>query len=424
MARIIADRVRDTTTTTGTGAVTVSGTAPQTYRTFSAVCTTGDTLPYFIQHQAADEWEVGIGTYSAANQLTRTTVLSSSNSGNAVNLSAGTKEVVLGNNAERTYMEGTQGGRLTLTSVTPVLGANTTAASTVYYTPYVHPTVWVYNGALFIPHRISELSLALDSNSGHTGYQQSGKLFDFFITDNAGTITLGTGPAWSSTSARGTGAGTTELQRVNGIWTNKVSMTLRIGSLVGDTITVAANQGTYVGTMYATANGQTGMNFNPTAAAGGTANILGLFNAYNRTVAPALCRDSTSSWTYATNTWQKANNNANNSISYVDGLAEVSAYATYTVMVLTTASSSGLVVGINLNSTTAAPAVQGGVFHSGTQAGEASAVCSGTFLPVLGYNTLTAMEIVGSGVGTQTLFGSGFDTNIASTQGLIANVWI
>jgi hypothetical protein len=92
-----ADRIRDTTTTTGTGAVTVSGTAPTGYLTFSAVpsIATNDTLPYFIAHQTLNEWEVGLGTYSAANQITRTTVISSSNAGSAVTFSAGTKDVVL-----------------------------------------------------------------------------------------------------------------------------------------------------------------------------------------------------------------------------------------------------------------------------------------------------------------------------------------
>lgn len=93
MALIIKDRVRDTTTTTGTGPVTVSGTAPNGYRTFSTVCSTSDTIWYSISHQGANEWEVGLGTYSGTNELTRTTILASSNSNSVVNLSAGTKDV-------------------------------------------------------------------------------------------------------------------------------------------------------------------------------------------------------------------------------------------------------------------------------------------------------------------------------------------
>jgi hypothetical protein len=101
MALVTGDRVRDTSTTTGTGALTVSGTAPTGYRTFSAVCATNDTFLYFISHQTANEWECGLATYSAANTVTRTTVLASSNAGSAVSLSAGTKDVVLTQTCER-----------------------------------------------------------------------------------------------------------------------------------------------------------------------------------------------------------------------------------------------------------------------------------------------------------------------------------
>lgn len=94
MALQLGDRIRDTATTTGTGAFTVSGTAPITYRTLSAVLSTNDTFDYFIQHQTLDEWEVGTATYNGSNAFTRTTVRSSSNAGAAVNFSAGTKDVV------------------------------------------------------------------------------------------------------------------------------------------------------------------------------------------------------------------------------------------------------------------------------------------------------------------------------------------
>lgn len=121
MAHVTADRVRDTSTTTGTGALTVSGTAPIAYRTFSAVCSTNDTFWYAIQHQSADEWEVGLGTYSSANSVTRTTVLASSNSGSAVNFSAGTKDVFITLAANKTVQlnnSGNVGALGTPTSVT------------------------------------------------------------------------------------------------------------------------------------------------------------------------------------------------------------------------------------------------------------------------------------------------------------------
>ena len=73
----------------------VSGTPAAGYRTFSAVMSVGDTCYYSIQGQTTSEWEVGLGTYSSANTLTRTTVYSSSNSGSAVTFSAGTKNVFI-----------------------------------------------------------------------------------------------------------------------------------------------------------------------------------------------------------------------------------------------------------------------------------------------------------------------------------------
>lgn len=102
MAHISKARVADTTTTTGTGAITVSGTAAASYRTFSAVCSVGDTFWYFIAHQSAGEWEEGFGTYSAANTITRTAVLDSSNAGAAVSFSAGTKDVAITLAADKT----------------------------------------------------------------------------------------------------------------------------------------------------------------------------------------------------------------------------------------------------------------------------------------------------------------------------------
>jgi hypothetical protein len=95
MAFISADRVSDTTTTTGTGSITVSGTAPTGYRTLSAVLSSGDTFYYCIQGQTTAEWETGTGTYSGGNVFARTTVLASSNSGSLVSFSTGTKTVFI-----------------------------------------------------------------------------------------------------------------------------------------------------------------------------------------------------------------------------------------------------------------------------------------------------------------------------------------
>jgi hypothetical protein len=92
MALVLADRVKETTTTTGTGTVTLLG-ASAGYQSFSAVGNANTTY-YTIAGQTTSEWEVGIGTYtSSGTTLSRTTVLSSSNGGSLVTFSSGTKDV-------------------------------------------------------------------------------------------------------------------------------------------------------------------------------------------------------------------------------------------------------------------------------------------------------------------------------------------
>lgn len=92
MAFAYFDRVKETTTTTGTGVVTLAG-AVLGFQAFSARYANNDTLHYVIFHAASGAWEVGFGTWLTGNQLQRTTVLASSNADAAVNFAAGTKEV-------------------------------------------------------------------------------------------------------------------------------------------------------------------------------------------------------------------------------------------------------------------------------------------------------------------------------------------
>ena len=91
MALVLADRVKETTTTTGTGTITLLG-AVTGYQSFAAIGNANTT--YYAIVGPTTEWEVGIGTYtSSGTTLSRDTVLASSNSGSLVNFSAGTKDV-------------------------------------------------------------------------------------------------------------------------------------------------------------------------------------------------------------------------------------------------------------------------------------------------------------------------------------------
>lgn len=134
MAHITADRVRDTSTSTGTGNFLVSGSAPIGSRNFSSVLTNGDTFYYAIVSQTLNEWEVGLGTWtSTANTFSRTTVYSSS-TGSAVNFSgSSTKDVFLTLAADRSVqlnptggipIKGSTSGSVTL-AVPATAGSNT-----------------------------------------------------------------------------------------------------------------------------------------------------------------------------------------------------------------------------------------------------------------------------------------------------------
>jgi hypothetical protein len=123
MALILKDRVKETTTTTSTGPVTLLG-AADGYQSFAAIGD-GNTTYYVITAQIGTEWEVGIGIYtSSGTTLSRDTVLSSSNGGSLVNFSAGTKDVFV-----------TQpSGKAVYTDASNIINTSGNATTTVTFT--------------------------------------------------------------------------------------------------------------------------------------------------------------------------------------------------------------------------------------------------------------------------------------------------
>lgn len=145
MALVLADRVKETTASTGTGAITLAG-ASTGYQSF-AVIGNGNTTYYTIA--GGNEWEVGIGTYTASGAaLSRDTVLASSNSGSLVNFSVGSKDVFVAYPAEKSV---NQNGSV-ISAGTAVLGVanggtNGTATPTAGAVSYGTGTAYAFTSA-------------------------------------------------------------------------------------------------------------------------------------------------------------------------------------------------------------------------------------------------------------------------------------
>lgn len=303
------------------------------------------------------------------------------------------------------------GGRLTLTSGTPVLLSSVTGVGTVYYALDRHDKVPVYDGTSWRLVTITELSMALDSNAGHTGYHQSGKNFDWFYAYVSGTLYFGTGPAWTNNTTRSAG-----LARLNGIPTNSGSMTLRHGTAVGNTVTVPANQATHLGTMYATADGQTSFTFG-SAASGGGAGLFGLWNRYNRRPFTSDVVDNGASYTYSSGTPRQARASAGNQHSFIFGDQDEPVSAG----VIGTASVVGAVnancrFGVALDTTSSFPYATGDIYNNGTVALRQNATSALDFPAGIGFHVVSLNE---SSDGTNS---NTFNPNTTNT--LSVTVWM
>ena len=100
----LANRVKETTATTGTGTLTLAG-AVSGFQAFNSALSNGDTTYYAITEASTGAWEVGLGTFTATSSLARTTIYASSNSGSAINLTAGDAEVFITLPASKTLLE-------------------------------------------------------------------------------------------------------------------------------------------------------------------------------------------------------------------------------------------------------------------------------------------------------------------------------
>lgn len=450
MTDFIADFAIETTATTGTGTYSLGGAAGAGIRTLVAALGTGVTIEYVARTATWSKWERGRGvlTDGSPDTLTRVAILESSNANAAVDwqvsdvvyihcvvsakrfsqlrerhrgtsapdgpLQAGmdwvdptsvtavlekyydgtgwiTRPWLIDETADAFYLDtvaASGGARLTLTSALPVTTADVTAAGTIYVTPYKHNVTKLWNGTGDVLYVRNEISLTLNSNSGHTGYHQSGFNFDVYEYVRSGSVVIGTSPKWTDDTTRADA-----LARRNGRVVNNASITLRFGTASGDTESVAANRANYLGTIRCTANGQTE----------DSAAKRFVWNMYNRVPRPMRRVDTTNTWNYSTATYQQANASTANQLAFVRGLDEDAVM----VSVMAAATSSGatlrrVATGIGINSSTVNSAINS--IADVTSASVVTMAAHYSGLPGLGYGEARWLEI-GAGADTQTWIG-------------------
>lgn len=269
--------------------------------------------------------------------------------------------------------QGFAGGRLTTESGVPVSTSDRTAQSTLYYTPYAHDLIGLYDGTSWKLHPFSERSLAL---SGLT----SGKNYDVFLYDNAGTLTLELSAAWTTDTTRADALATQD-----GVYVKSGATSRRYLGTIRTTGTTTTEDSGYL-------------------TSSGTPKRF-VWNAYNRVARGVRRVDTTDTWSYSSSTYRQTNNSAANQIEVVCGLSGLSHLR------LVNASSSGssqMRIAIGQDSTTTPLAVTN--FYADGTTGASGMVCWNNLNPTLGYHYYAMLE--NSASGSTTFYG---DVGIATT---------
>lgn len=295
-------------------------------------------------------------------------------------------------------------GYLTLSEVSgsPIIVADHSAKTAVYYDFKVGDLVPINtDGATFsmVAFTRMTLTLAAAAHSLNT-------LYDVFIADDPGTpgtLVIGTGPAWGNsaagTSARGTGAGTTELERLHGIWVNKVAMTITNNAT---SYSIAAREATFVGTIRV--DGTAGQISEHLSF--GQSRRCSISNAYNRTRKFLRGGDGTGG-SDSGSSYAALFNTAANSVDVVQCLAE-EWFDAHTMYIGVPSAGIRMFTAVGVNSTTVASGFEGDAFTLSGQQGPVEG--NHKQPPILGLSTFTHLTKDSSGAASVTI-GAGETAN-------------
>lgn len=269
-------------------------------------------------------------------------------------------------------------GRLTLTSGSPVPSADQTGATTVYFTPANGDSLELYDGTDWQVYKFSELSQATSDNTKSPAAVANNSNYDVFGWVDSGTLRATRGPAWSSDTSRGTGAGTTELELFEGRYVNKVAITNG----------PAARKGRYLGTIRSDGSAQ----INDSKA------TRGVWNIFNRMERFSTAGFSASRSTSST-TWTEINTEIRN--QFVVGLDENAIAIAFNGITQNDTLGSATFSAISLDSTTVPlDTMTGSQAYTATAASSLGIVVATN--PGIGFHFATAVGCVGANTGTWT----------------------
>jgi hypothetical protein len=294
-------------------------------------------------------------------------------------------------------------GRVTLSSSSPVMTADSVDAGTIYYLPYTGQNLAIYDGTNWMEQDIgsSGVSLTLSATNMPTT-----EVFDLYASMQSGNVTLcalywGGNTARSSTVGGKSGSQDARVVQQNGLWVNNAAVAASNCYNNATAYTFGAGQGTLLGSFYTDAPGKVSWTCNPTAAATGSNNILGIGNVYNQVPFNCTELNSTTNYTLAVTTpagvWRQQNNSANTRITYVDPLGYIGIFVSAAnVVENNTAIGNYCNNGMCLNSTNCTPKTLAGHNSWSTSVAYATDIATGTFYSGLGLNYIQAMEANGS----------------------------
>lgn len=263
--------------------------------------------------------------------------------------------------------------RLTLESGVPVSTSDQTGKTTVYCCPYVGNQISLYDGSGWNTRTSAQFSLAL-------GTLTSGKPYDVFCYDNAGTPTL-------------------EFL----VWTNDTTRATALAYQDGVLCKTGALTRRYLGTFYTTA----------TTTTEDSASKRYLYNYYNRVRRSLVKTDSTASWTYVTGSYQQARASAANQVEAIQGMAEDVVDITVSTHCSISSGSGVSTAGVGIDSTTVNSAQQISTTLAVVSAAYGTSVARYKAVPTAGRHYYAWLEIGGANL---TIYGG------ATGEGLIGEV--